>query len=179
MSYPRYLLIIVVLVLTACDDLNPSGEDKRPPVDTNTIGSNVGQIAPDFSLFDTENNTVTMSVELAGFDAIVLYFTMWCPICDAHMSHMRTQVIPNYPNVRFLIIDYVSGTVELSRQAQIANGYTDLTVLVDNVQEVLTLYQATMGTTVVIQNAGSRGTVLMNEDYKDSTKLTDTLDSLP
>jgi hypothetical protein len=95
------------------------------------------------------------------------------------MSHMRTQVIPNYPNVKFLIVDYVSGTVELSLSAQQENGYTDLTVLVDNVQEVLTLYQATMGTTVVIENAGSHGVVRMNEDYKDSVKLTTTLDALP
>ena len=179
MSFHRYILFVLFLVLTGCEDLYPSGDDKRAPVDTNTVGASVGQIAPDFSLSDTESNTVTMSVELAGYDGIVLYFTMWCPICDSHMSHMRTQVIPNYPNVSFLIVDYVSGTVELSRQAQEENGYTDLTVLVDNIQEVLTLYQATMGTTVVIGNAGSHGTVLMNEDYKDSVKLTETLDSLP
>jgi hypothetical protein len=48
-------------------------------------------------------------------------------------------------------------------------------VLVDNIQEVLTLYQATMGTTVVIDNAG---TVRMNEDYKDGVKLNETLASL-
>jgi hypothetical protein len=35
------------------------------------------------------------------------------------------------------------------------------------------------GTTVVTDNAGSQGTILMNEDYKDSVKLTETLDSLP
>ena len=104
---------------------------------------------------------------------------MWCPICDSHMSHMRAQVIPNYPNVRFLIVDYVSGTVALSRSAQVSNGYTDMTVLVDNIQTALTLYEATMGTTVVIENAGSHGIVRMNEDYKDSTKLTATLDALP
>ena len=179
MSFPRYLLIALALAVTACDDLYPSGEDKRAPVDTSIVGSSVGQIAPDFSLSDTLGNTVTMSVELFNHSAIVLYYTMWCPICDSHMSHMRAQVIPNYPNVSFLIVDYVSGTVELSRTAQTDNGYTDMTVLVDNIQEALTLYQATMGTTVVIENAGSHGIVRMNEDYKDSVKLTTTLDALP
>jgi peroxiredoxin len=179
MSFPRYLLIVLVVALTACGDLYPSGDDKRAPVDSSTIGASVGQIAPDFSLFDTEGNTVTMSAELASTDGIVLYYTMWCPICDSHMSHMRTQVIPNYPNVKFFIIDYVSGTVALSRTAQTDNGYTDMTVLVDNTQEALTLYQATMGTTVVIENAASHGIVRMNEDYKDSVKLTTTLDALP
>jgi len=179
MLFPRFLLIVLVLVLTGCDDLVPSAEDERAPVDSSTVGASVGQIAPDFSLFDTESNTVTMSAELVGHDGIVLYYTMWCPICDSHMSHMRTRVIPNYPNVRFLIIDFVSGTVAQSRAEQEANGYTDLTVLADTTQEVLTLYQATMGTTVVIENAGSQGTIRMNEDYKDSKKLTATLDALP
>lgn len=179
MSFPRYLLIALALTLTACDDLNPSADDKRPPVDTSVIGASVGQIAPDFSLFDTEYNTVTMSAELVSYDGIVLYFTMWCPICDSHMDHMRKQVIPNYPNVRFLIIDFISGTVTDSRTAQEDNGYTDLTVLVDSIQEVQHLYDANMGTTVVIENAGSHGIVRMNEDYKDSVKLTETLDALP
>lgn len=179
MSFPRYLLITLALAVTSCDDLYPSGEDKRAPVDSSTIGANVGQIAPNFSRPDTENNMVDMLTELSGTDGIVLYFTMWCPVCDSHMSHMRAQVIPNYPNVKFFIIDYVSGTVELSRTAQQDNGYTDLTVLVDNIQEVLTLYEATMGTTVVIENAVTHGIVRMNEDYKDSVKLTNTLNALP
>jgi hypothetical protein len=81
--------------------------------------------------------------------------------------------------VKFLIVDYVSGTVEQSRIAQEENFYTDLTVLVDNIQQVLALYEATMGTTVVIENAGSHGVVRMNEDYKDSTRLVETLNALP
>ena len=180
MSFPRYLLIALAFAVTACDDLYPSGEDKRAPVDSSTIGASVGQMAPDFDLSDTEGDIVTMFTELFNHDAVVLYYTMWCPICDSHMSHLRASVIPNYPNVRFLIVDYVSGTVELSRSAQISNGYTDMTVLVNNIpQDVLSLYEATMGTTVVIENAGSHGIVRMNEDYKDSVKLTTTLDALP
>ena len=178
MLFHRYLLVLIIVV-TGCDDLYPESDDKRVPADPNTIGYKVGQIAPDFALLDTENNMVQMLTELAGADGIVLYFTMWCSVCDQHMSHMRTQVIPNFPNVKFYIIDFVSGTVEASRTAQEKNFYTDLTVLVDSVQEVLTTYNATMGTTVVIENAGSHGIVRMNEDYKDSVKLTTTLDALP
>ena len=117
-----------------------------------------------------------MSAELSGADGIVLYFTMWCPICDSHMSHLRTQVIPNFPKVKFFIIDFVSGTISDSLTAQEINGYTDLTVLVDDAQEVLNLYDANMGITVVID---STGIVRMNEYYKDATKLIDTLTALP
>ena len=44
-------------------------------------------------------------------------------------------------------------------------------------QAVLDLYQATMGTTVVINSVGN--IVEMNEDYKDGVKLTETLQALP
>ena len=176
MSFHKYVFILLVALLTGCGDLNPSPDDLRPPVDTSQIGSSVGQPAPDFALFDTLGNPVTMSAELSGADGIVLYFTMWCPICDSHMSHLRTQVIPNFPKVKFFIIDFVSGTISDSLTAQEINGYTDLTVLVDDAQEVLNLYDANMGITVVID---STGIVRMNEYYKDATKLIDTLTALP
>jgi hypothetical protein len=52
----------------------------------------------------------------------------------------------------------------------------DFTVLADTDQSVLNLYHATMGTTAVIDGGG---VVRMNEDYKDGTKLRQTLESLP
>ena len=179
MLFPRYLLFVLIIAVSGCDDLYPSSDDKREPVDPNTIGSQPGQIAPDFDLPDTENNMVNMFTELNSASGIVLYFTMWCNICDQHMSHMRTQVIPNFPNVKFFIIDWVSATVEQSRTEQEKLNYTDLTVLVDNTQYVLNSYNATMGTTVVIENAGSHGIIRMNEDYKDASKLIETLTALP
>lgn len=51
-------------------------------ITSGTIGPYVGQIAPDFSLFDTLNIVHSMLDELVSADAIVLYFTMWCPVCD-------------------------------------------------------------------------------------------------
>lgn len=169
-------VLTLAWLLSGCDDLTPSSEDKRPQVDIGTPGSSVGQIAPDFALFDTLYNPVSLSAELTGVDGIVLYFTMWCPICDSHMSHMRAHVMPDYPDVGFYMIDYVSGTVALSRSAQVSNGYAGVDVLVDDIQHVLNLYNATMGTTVVIDNSGI---VRMNEDYKDGTRLADVLSTLP
>ncbi len=180
MSFARAFFILLVLMLAGCenlkDNLNPSSEDKRPVVESGSEGSQVGQSAPDFTIPDTLNNSVTMSSELSGADGIVLYFTMWCPICDSHMSHMRANIIPNYPNVKFFFVDYVSGSVSVSRSAQISNGYTSSTVLVDTVQTVMNLYNATMGTTVVIN---SSGIVAMNEDYKDGSRLNTVLGELP
>lgn len=177
MSFVKYWVAITLLTLVGCQsDLNPSGEDKRPAVQPGIIGNQVGQIAPDFTLESTLNTFHTLSSEYGTHDAVVFYFTMWCPVCDSHMSHMRATYVPQYPNVRFFIVDYVDATVANARAAQLSNGYGNMTVLADVNQSVLTLYGGTMGTTVVVDRFG---VVQMKQDYSDGSKLGQVLGSLP
>ena len=177
------LLLVASLLLAACDgmmdDLIPSGEDKRPVVDTSIIGTQVGQITADFILQDTLYAYRSLHTELdaQGISGVVLYFTMWCPICDSHASHMRANVMPNFPNVQFFLVDYVTGSVANARTAQVNNGFTNIDTLADVNQEVFNLYRASMGTTVVIGSAEKR--VRMNEDYRDGVRLIETLQALP
>ena len=182
----KYLVLplLMLILLLGCggmtDDLMPSGSDKRPVVTPGTTGPFVGQNAPDFTLPDTLGGSVTLSsaITATGVKGAVLYFTMWCPICDAHMSNMQSTILPLYPDVRFYIVDYVSGSVADAANAQLTNGYwgSGFTVLADTDQVVLNLYQATMGITVVVD---SMGIVRMNEDYKDGTRLNSVLAGLP
>jgi peroxiredoxin len=184
MASARSLAILTAMLImtTACgsikDDLNPSSADKRIVSQASTTGPGVGQYAPDFTISDSLGNPVTLSSVLPAYQGTVLYFTMWCPTCDSHMSSMRDAVVPRFPNVRFFVLDYVSGSVPDVRNAQISNGYDNagFTVLADTDQNVLNLYYGTMGTTVVIDRAG---VVLMNEDYKDGSKLQSILEALP
>jgi len=177
-------LFLMLMMFIGCgntlNDLNPSGSDKRPAVQSGTDGPAVGQNAPDFTISDTLGTGVTLSSVLTGtaVDGVVLYFTMWCPTCDIHMSNMRSTEIPNFPNVRFFAIDYVSGSVAEARSEELANGYagSGFTVLADTHQSVLGLYQATMGSTIVIDRSG---VVRMNEDYKDGVRLQTVLSGLP
>ena len=177
MSFAKYWLVILLMCLAGCQsDLVPSDSDKRPAVQTGIIGNQVGQIAPDFTLESTLNTFHTLSSEYGTHDAVVLYFTMWCPVCDSHMSHLRATYVPKYPNVQFFIVDYVNATVANARTAQISNGYGNMTVLADVNQSVLNLYDGTMGTTVVVDRFGA---VQMNQDYSDGSKLGKVLESLP
>ncbi|MDH5516251.1 MAG: peroxiredoxin family protein [Gammaproteobacteria bacterium] len=180
MSISKLMLLIALLSLTGCggelDDLSPSGENMTVPVVPGSSGVQVSQQAIDFVLNDTLNVPLTLSAEYPAADALVLYFTMWCPVCDSHMGYMRQYIRPNFPNVSFYMIDYVSGSVTASRQAQLSNGYTDFSVMVDEYQQIQDLYNATMGTTIVID---STGIVRMNEDFKDGVKLYETLSLLP
>jgi peroxiredoxin len=122
--------------------------------------------------------TLSSVVSSAGVKGIVLYFTMWCPVCDMQMSNMRSSVLPNYPDVRFFLVDYVSGSVADAQSAELSSGYSGsgFTVLADTNQAVLGSYHATMGTTVVIDPAG---VVHLNEDYKDGSRLRSALSALP
>src|SRR5512144_3442323 len=120
-----WALVGALFLVSACgnmaNDLNPSGQDKRVPAAPGTPGSSVEQKAPDFTLLDTQGNEVTLSsvVTTTGVKGVVLYFTMWCPVCNTHMNDMWTGVIPLHPDVRFYAVDYVSGSVAAALQAQI------------------------------------------------------------
>ena len=176
--------LLLLILIAGCggmvDDLNPSGSDKRPTVAAGTSGTQVGQTAPDLAIVDSLGNTRTLSSELAALapgNAVVLYFTMWCPICDSHQSHMLSSVIPAFPGSKYFLVDYVSGSVGGTRQAEVSNGYSGslFTALADTDMSVLNLFNATMSTTVVID---SSGVVRMNEDYKDGSRLMETLKGL-
>ena len=179
-----FLILLCAFLLSACggvmDDLNPSGSDKRTAVITGTTGPGVGQNAPDFTISDTLGTSVNLYSELSGttITGVVLYFTMWCPICDTHLSQMRDNIIPYYPDVSFFAVDYVSATVADARTAELNNGFVGagFRVLADTHQTVMNAYLGTMGTTVVIDKSG---VIRMNEDFKDGTRLNTTLATLP
>ncbi len=166
-------------MMTGCqeitDDLIPSSEDKRPEIQIGSSGSQPGQLAPDFTVVDSKNNSHTLTDELALSDGVVLYFTMWCPICDSHMDHIRTHLIQNFPNVRFLVVDYVTGSVSASRASQLASGYASFTVLVDHNQALLETFKGSMGSAVIID---SNGIIKLNEDYKDGRQVRAILEAL-
>lgn len=172
-----FLWLVVLLTLAGCgDNLLPSGSDKRPAVIAGSTGSAVGQKAPDFSVTDSNGTAVSLASALATRKGIVLYFTMWCPICDSHMSNMRDK-IPSFPDVGFYAVDYVSGSVAEAAGSASANGFaSSYLILADTGHQLLNTFQATMGTTVIIDNTGI---VRMNEDYRDGAHLGSVLAGLP
>lgn len=159
------------------DDLRPSAADNRQTANADSAGGTEGQKAPDFTVSDTLGRSMNLYAELESSSAVVLYFTMWCPVCSAHSDHMLANTVPLYPNVKFFLVDYVSGTVSASRDAQVSNGYanTAFRVLVDSSGSLLSTFGATMGTTVVISKSG---VVTMKEDYKDGAALKNALANL-
>ena len=177
--YRRLLLLCAVLFMASCgggtgDDLNPSGSDKRVDGTAGEVGPQVGQKMADFSLATTDGNVYTRDDLLATGQPFVLYFTMWCPICDTHMSHYRNQLAPDFPGVTYLLVDFVSGSITASRDSQISAGYRSATTLVDD-KTLENALEASMGTTVVV---GLDGLIYLNEDYKTGDRLRQVLETL-
>jgi peroxiredoxin len=179
-------ILFLCLIAWGCDtaDLYPSGEDKRETVVAGSEGYLPGQVAADFSLIDSSGKTVTLSDYLSGgdtpADAIVLYFTMWCPVCLGHTDHMIYAVIPQFATrgqVKYFMVDYVSGSAQQAFNAELANGYvgSEFVVLADTNQSVFQQFHAAMGTTVVISPSGG---IQMNEDYRTGENLVAELNSL-
>lgn len=176
------------LHLVACggveDDLWPSDEDQRGSVAAGSVGALPGQTAADFQVQDSVGNAVQLADYLSDgvtpADAVVLYFTMWCPICLSHSDHMLSTVVPRFRDrgdVVYALVDYVSGSVALSRAAEQANGYagSDFVVLADVDQALFDQFDAAMGTIVVI---GPDGVIRLNEDYRTGAHLAASLDGL-
>lgn len=184
MSFAKSFLPALTLAIAGCggiaDDLVPSGSDRRVPVEADGEGPSVGRRAPGFSARNSLNETVALSAELSrpGTKAVVLYFAMWCPICNGHLDHLLREILPRFPDAKAFAVDYVSGSAEDARSNAISNGFaaSRISVLADSDNSILDAYDATMGTTVVIDRTG---TVRMNEDYKDGTKLRRILEALP
>ena len=182
------VLALLCLTLVACggtgDDLFPSDDDLRSPVAAGSVGSEPGQTAADFQVEDTLGESFRLADYLDGgafaADAVVLYFTMWCPICLSHSDHMLSTVVPRFRDrgyVVYALVDYVSGSVALARAAELGNGYagSDFVVLADVDQSLFDQFNAAMGTTVVI---GPDGVIRLNEDYRTGADLAAALDEL-
>lgn len=178
--------LAAVFVLTACgdltDDLSPSGKDKRPAVTAGSTGYMPSQLAANFTISDSRGNNFVLHDHLAGgsdpADVVVLYFTMWCPVCMSHSDHMYNVVIPRFAGrgtVVYAMVDYVSGSVNGTRLAEVSNGYSgsDFVILSDVDQRLLDQFNGAMGIVVVID---STGTILINEDYRDGSAVIETLD---
>jgi len=188
-QYGQYLasMLLLLLTLTGCggtsDDLIPSGQDKRPPVTAGESGGRPGNISPNFALITTDNQTFTLSDyrqgSAKGGDAVVLYFTMWCPVCSAQMDQIQFDIMPKFPTAKitYLAVDYLSGDTAITRQSQQDAGFNGggWLAAADPGQVVTSIYKATMGTTVVIDK---NGLVRMNEDFRTGENLTAILKEL-
>lgn len=167
LSIKKILIPCIALLLSACiEDLAPESKDIR------SSDSFEVKISEDFNITTTTDEVVNLADELANNDAVVLYFTMWCTTCGGHMDEINYKS-DSYPNIRFLLVDFISGSISQAKRQQRDNGYNNMTTLVDNDNILENMYDGKMAATIIINNQSE---IIFNEVYK--SRLYDVLDSL-
>lgn len=160
------LLFSLISVSGCMEDLSPDSKDLR---------DNKEQVAKEFTVDSTRNKAVSLSDSMKDKDAVVLYFTMWCSLCNYHMEYIDSHFVPRYSNVKFLMVDYINGSISLAKNSQQENSYVGSTVLADIDNILQDAFSGTMATVVVINKQNK---ILLNEDFKDGQRLAEILDSL-
>lgn len=163
--------IFCCVFLSACEeDMMPSGDDQR-----NTETEQVGKTIDDVTFTLSTGEQDTLNARLQTHDAVVLYFTMWCPVCTEHMISISRQYQQNYPNVDFVFVDYLTDSVEQTQSTQRSQGWDGFDTISDFDNKLENLFDGTMAITVVIDK---NSIVQMNEEFKNGTRLKEALDAL-
>jgi peroxiredoxin len=167
----RLLFIFCFFIVVGCqEDLMPSND----PIES-TQATRVGEVVNDVNFTLSDGTNSMLSEQLTTHDAVVLYFTMWCPVCDGHMSHIRTQIKPRYNNVQFIFVDYISGQVSNTLGSQESFGYTDFPVIADTDDALEHYFNGTMATTIIIDK---NFIVKLNGLFKTGNEVSEVLNQL-
>ena len=152
------------------DDLNPSNEDKRSSSD-----EQVGLLSSNFTVKSEKGEEVELFEVLKQKEAVVLYFTMWCPVCNSHTIDIKNNLKSKYPNVEFYLVDYISGSVSDGLSNISTSGFRNsFTALIDLENTIENLFDGNMSSTIIIKANKEIG---MNEYYKRN-RIEDILQNL-
>lgn len=146
-----------------CSNLLPDDTDLRK--NNSSAILTVGQNAADFSLPLSDGGTLTLASAVSGKNGVVIYFTMWCPVCTSHTDELVQSIMPVYPNSRYVLVDYVSSSTLEAATLKTYGGYdpSGIGVALDRSQTFMNSYGATMAYVVIIDSTGK---IRMNEVYK-------------
>ena len=104
MKMNRTLTIILALLLAlvaGCGD--KIGQDKDEPTPEETTLTEVGQMAPDFTVQTLDGSTFSLSAN-RGKVVLVNWFATWCGPCKEEMPHLQTEVWEQFKGQDFAMV---------------------------------------------------------------------------
>ena len=164
------ILLCLLFTLGCQEDLAPSNDQLE-----STQATREGETLNDITFTLSDGTSSQLSEQLATHDAVVFYFTMWCPICEGHMSYIRQQIKPHYEDVAFIFVDYVSGNVSSTLDSQQSRGYTDFPVISDFDDALEQYFNGTMATTVIVDK---NFIVKLNALFKTGNEISEVLETI-
>ncbi|GKV64458.1 MULTISPECIES: redoxin domain-containing protein [unclassified Sporosarcina] len=163
----RVILLAVVMVLVgwAVYDFTfseketatgrPLQADVFSTVDSNEIGIQRGQLAPDFELKTLEGKTVQLS-DYRGQRVLLNFWATWCPPCRAEMPDMQKLYTQSNLDVEILAVNLTSTENNEEVVAPFVDEYgLTFPVLMDRSSDVSNLYSVyAYPTTYMIESDG-------------------------
>lgn len=120
------------------------------------IGTQKGQLAPDFALTDLKGNPVKLS-DLKGKKVMVNFWATWCPPCRVEMPHMQ-KFYEDYQSKNVVIVGVNLTTTEENPdnvKAFVEDQQLTFPIVLDQEGDVLQTYQVVAyPTTYVLDSNG-------------------------
>ncbi len=144
------IVMLGLLVVQACASSPQAVPDGQQEA---TVGINVGQIAPGFTLFDLDGNEISLS-DFRGKTVFINFWATWCPPCRAEMPEIEA-VHQEYKDKGVVVIGVDIVEPESTVRQYIKRGGFTWTIVLDSTGEVASDYQiAAIPTSFFIDREG-------------------------
>ncbi len=125
---PLIIAVIFIAILgTSYFYYNANVDSLPPPVpsETNTPESGEAIMSTDFTVYDSEGNTVTLH-EFEGKPVVLNFWASWCGPCKDEMPHFEDMYNKYGDEVEFLMVNLTTGreTIETATEYISDGGYT-------------------------------------------------------
>ncbi len=132
------LAVVVVMGILTVPGCAPSSQPVQSVQQEATVGVNVGDLAPDFTLTDLEGNQVSLS-DFRGKAVFINFWATWCPPCRAEMPEIEA-VYQEYKDKNVVVVGVdILETEDKVRQFVERGGYSWIFVI-DTTGEVTNNY---------------------------------------
>lgn len=87
----RDLCVLLVILACGVPAAAQAAEDKPAPTPEETTLTEVGQVAPDFTVATLDGGEFHLGAQ-EGKVVLINWFATWCPPCQQEMPHLQTDV---------------------------------------------------------------------------------------